>query len=534
MDEGTQARGKKKAVAGMMGRPVYLASLSLLLGACEDDGNFTAVSPAFDLTPAEVDFGEASLGQEAVREIELRNVGTADGDLSGFQIEDDCGACFRLLTDLPARLGVQEVVTLRLVYRAPREEEATGNLRILPVDQDEVQAPAATLLGRGRDDSRPDIEVQPATVDFGGVVPAGERAVDGVLIRSVGDGPLLVDRIFIDPPSEIFRITTSTPTPSSPGVIDPGAETSVSVRVDVPMSDTSSRSASLFIDTNVLEEKNVPGIPGRVRVPLNAEGNLAPVAVIDGPSRTDPFSQVDLSGANSFDPDMPPDLPLSYVWSLLEVPDGSLARLQSRTATTTRFLTDLSGEYLVELTVTDAKGLRGSSVLRVDASPDQGIRIELLWDHPDSDVDLHLIRAGGSFCDCQDLPGDPSDVHYRCREQDWYPEFPGANPILDLDDDEGFGPEVIALPGEGEEDFIPADSFEIQVHYFNDRAAVSSFPTSTSNATVRIFLFGQLAAEFDQALDQTGDLWRVGRIAWPSGAVEAIGELAGGAQCGFF
>ena len=515
----------------MMRRRVL--GLLLFLAACEDDTGFSAVSPAFVLEPAELDFGTVSLGQEASLEVELRNVGSADGELDGFALEDDCGGCFFLRSELPDGLGVQQAATLRLVFRAQREEEATGRLRILPVG-DQVTAPAVDLVGRGRDDSRPDIEVEPATVDFGGIVPAGERAVDGFVIRSVGDGTLLVDRIFIEPSSEVFRITTSTPTPGNPGVLAPGAETSVSVRVDVPMSDTSSRSASLFIDTNVLEEKNVPGEPGRVRVPLNAEGNLAPVAVIDGPERIDPFTSVELSGADSFDPDMPPDLPLRYTWTLLDVPEGSLARLQSRTATTTRFLTDLSGEYVVELEVTDAKGLSGRSVLRVDATPEQGIRIELIWDHPDSDVDLHLIRSGGDFCDCQAAPGQPSDVHFRCREQEWYPAFPGANPVLDVDDDEGFGPEVTALPGDGDEDFIPADSFEVQVHYFNDRRLISDFPTSTSNATVRVFLFGQLAAEFDQALDQTGDLWRVGRIEWPSGAIDAIGEVTGGAECGFF
>jgi len=517
-----------------MMRRLYLGLCLVLVGACEDDTGFSEVLPSFLVEPSELDFGTVSLGQENSLEVELRNVGSADGEIVDFEIEDDCGGCFSLRSPVPGTVGVEQTVTLRIVFRAQREEEATGRLRLIPSDPEAVDGPSVGLRGRGRDDSRPDIEVEPTSVDFGGIVPAGERAVDGFVIRSVGDGTLLVDRIFIEPSSEIFRITTSPPTPDNPGALAPGAETSVSVRVDVPMSDTSSRSASLFIDTNVLEEKNVPGVPGRVRVPLNAEGNLAPVAVIDGPERIDPFSTVELSGADSFDPDMPPDLPLRYAWTLLDAPEGSLARLQSRTSTTTRFLTDLSGEYVAELRVTDAKGLTGSSVLRIDATPEQGIRIELLWDHPDSDVDLHLIRSGGDFCNCQAVPGEPSDVHYRCREQEWYPAFPDANPILDVDDDEGFGPEVIALPGDGDDDFIPADSFEIQVHYFNDRAQISSFPTSTSNATVRVFLFGQLAAEFDQALVQTGDLWRVATIEWPSGAVEGIGEVAGGVEGGFF
>jgi hypothetical protein len=529
---GSSVNMKRTGLSGM----VWVA-VAVWSSGCEETSGLARAQAILAADPLAVDFGTVSLGQEGRQTVLLSNVGPAAALELRAEFEDDCGGCFVLRSRLPAGLASRQEVEVELGFRAVREASATGTVRFVAGTDRDAPSVEIEVMGAGRDDSAPDVAVRPDRLDFGGFVPAGGRAVDTLVIESTGTNDLLVDSIRIEPPSMIYRITTSTPTPDNPGRLPPGADAAVSVRVDLPEGVNAADPARIIIDTNVLEEKNVPGVAGRVEVPLQAIGNRAPQAVIEVAEDVAPFTRIDVDGSASFDPDDPPDEPLTYRWRLVSAPAGSQARLQSQSLPQSAFFADLSGEYVIELTVTDAVGLASTETVVIDARPEEGIRVELIWDHPDSDVDLHLMREGASFCTCQgigDPPGAPSDVHYRCRSQNWYPDAPGANPLLDVDDARGFGPEVITLEGDGPDDFIPADRYTIVVHYFSDKRNVSSFPTNTANATVRVFIFGLQVAEYDQPLLGTGDLWEVAQIEWPSGDVQERGQILDGFECGFF
>lgn len=504
------------------------------LFACEDEGDVIQARALLTGDPSALDFGVVELTQEAARTVTLTNLGTRPTQLE-LAIEDDCGGCFFARSSLADGVGPGQSVEATIAFR-PREVGAATATLTFSAPQGEVQALVVTAAGEGRDGRRPDVEVDPVLLDFGGsVVPVGQPAFDRFRILSTGELDLLVDAIRIEPAGAPFTITTSTGTGREPARIVPGDDIELSVRALLPETVTATRTAVIVIDTNVLEEKNVPGVPGRVELPITTRGNRAPVAVLDAPRFVDPFSRVEVDGSGSFDPDDPPDLPLAYTWTLLDAPPGSQARLQSRSAPGSAFFADLTGSYRLELAVTDTLGLVGTEVQVIEARPDEGIRIELVWDHPDSDVDLHLIRQGGEFCDCGGgVDGAPSDVHYRCRQPNWYPATPGANPVLDVDDQSGFGPEVITLEGEGDEKLIPPDRFRIEVHYFNDKDEVSSFPTTVANATVRVFLSGRKVAEYDRALETTGVRWVVSEIDWPSGRLTEIDQAFDGFGCGIF
>jgi len=512
---------------------MLLPGLVLALG-CDDEEVAVRAQALLEATPRALDFGTVDVTQEGLRTLELRNFGTRAATLQ-LDIEDDCSGCFALRTELPEGIGSGQTITLDFAFRPVEVGVATATLTFTS-PQDEVQPIAVSAIGEGRDGRRPDIEVDPSMVDFGGaVVPVGQPAFDRLRIFSAGDADLLIDRIALEPFDGPFSITTSTGTSREPARLVPGDDIELSVRALLPEGDTSTRTARIIIDTNVDVVKNVPGAPGRVEVPITAGGNQVPVAVLNAPEFVEPFSRVEFDGMDSFDPDEPPDLPLATRWTLLDAPSGSQARLQSRSAESSAFFADLTGQYRLELAVTDALGLTGRTTQIIEARPDEGIRIELLWDHPDSDVDLHFIRDGGEFCDCgADAPGAPSDVHYRCLQADWYPENPGANPVLDVDDEQGFGPEVILMEGEGDEKFIPADRFRIEVHYFNDKDEISDFPTTVSNATVRVFLSGRKVAEYDRALAETGVRWVVAEIDWPSAELTEIDQAFDGFGCGIF
>lgn len=497
---------------------------------CKDDAQVVQVTARVLAEPAAIDFGTIPLNQDATETITLINPDQFPARLGAIEIEDDCGGCFVAsapsVSVIPANF---DEATLQVRFRALRVEAATATLTI-SVNEFDQQSVTVSLIGRGREAGCvPDISVAPEAVDFG-FVPAGGLALSSFVIRSEGNCDLVVDRIRVVPEDAPFEVTTSTPTPGNPGVLVAGAQASFQLRASLPETATGTATAEIYIETNAPGIRDVPNEPGTIVVPMRAVGNRAPIADAGDDLTVEPWSRATLSGAGSTDPDGA-DENLQYRWTLVSKPGGSTAELERSRSVEPSFWADLTGQYELELVVIDALGLE-SEVDRVvvEALPTNAIRIELTWDHPDSDVDLHLIRQGGRFCECVE------DVHYReCGvAPDWFPDAPGANPRLDIDDRDGFGPENINLDGEGPERFIPDGTYTIAVHYFDDVSDVSTWPTPQSTATVRVFVFGLLAAEFVRTLENEGDLWTAAEIRWADQEVVGIDTITPGATCGIF
>ncbi len=145
------------------------------------------------------------------------------------------------------------------------------------------------------------------------------------------------------------------------------------------------------------------------------------------------------------------------------------------------------------------------------AMEDIGFHIELEWDSNDCDVDLHLLQPGGSFFDC-------SDCYFSNPSPDWGAQGDTIDdPFLDYDDVDGFGPENINLqePAPG--------TYRVLIHYYSDSGEWGG--STDTNATVRVFSYGQLIGEFGPVnLDQTDRNWDVCDFTWPSGAITTLGN----------
>lgn len=494
---------------------------------CGDDAIGVAQS-SFRVEPQEIDFGLVELGQQKTAEVELQNIATIFGRLESITVRDDCSGCIVAFGE-PGVVDSLSKRNITLRFRAVRLPIATATVT-LATDDPENPEIDVYVRGRGSDTRAPDIEVQPTRLDLG-LVPAGGVALASFVIRSTGTNDLLLDRISIDPPDAPFRITTSTPTAERPGVMVPGAQASVTLRATLPATSTGTVAARILIETNVVKEKNVPGRVGVVQVPITANPNLPPLAIVSPEQTVEPWTRVTLDGSMSRDQDNPPNEPLSYRWTFRTLAPGSTTVLERARTTQPSFWVDVTGRYEIELVVTDGLGLESEpAVAVVDALPTNAIRIELTWDHPDSDLDLHLLKAGGAFCDCA------TDVHYReCgRTPNWFPSSPGANPRLDVDDRAGFGPENINIDGQGPERFVPDGRYQIAVHYYSTNEGVSSWPTTTSNATVRVFFYGLLAGQFTRAMTQGEDLWFAAELQWPEAQVIPLDSYSPGVQCGAF
>jgi hypothetical protein len=144
-------------------------------------------------------------------------------------------------------------------------------------------------------------------------------------------------------------------------------------------------------------------------------------------------------------------------------------------------------------------------------------------------MDLHVTKknASNDFCpqgvDTGPLSDDcgtsKDDCYYaNCNPGDGTsrPDWDGSggagtegDPSLDIDDLSGYGPENtnIDLASEGE--------YLVGVDYF-------SFSGGPIGNTIRVYIYGQLQAEFYKEID-SGDFWEVAVIKWPG--------VGGGAPC---
>jgi hypothetical protein len=181
---------------------------------------------------------------------------------------------------------------------------------------------------------------------------------------------------------------------------------------------------------------------------------------------------------------------VTYRWTVISRPTGSASEPASPTSATTTFFLDASGTYDIQLCVTDNEGETRCCTVRVISTPPGVLHVELQWDTAHGDADLHLLNVTRT-------PPDgwwtTDDCYFGNRTPDWGAAGAAANPTLDRDDTNGFGPENTTI------DVSPAaGSYHIGVHYFCSRslgsgAAPGDGPT---RGTVRVYCMGALIATY--------------------------------------
>jgi hypothetical protein len=112
-----------------------------------------------------------------------------------------------------------------------------------------------------------------------------------------------------------------------------------------------------------------------VRASFTTEGTIVssnepPVAVAGGSATVAVGEEVSLDGSESYDPE---GESITFLWELVESPDGSDASLDSSTASDTSFIADVEGTFLVSLTVNDGSEDSDKSYAQITAeSSDDG------------------------------------------------------------------------------------------------------------------------------------------------------------------
>jgi hypothetical protein len=211
--------------------------------------------------------------------------------------------------------------------------------------------------------------------------------------------------------------------------------------------------------------------------PIEESAPVAVCSVAPNPV-TPPFTPATFDGSGSYDP--AGGLIVSYMWSLAVSPEGSSALLPySSGIYITGFYPDLAGEYIGELTVTNDSGYSDTCQAVLGAIPAQSLWVEMFWQYPGDDMDLHLLAPGG-------ILETNTDCYYaNCSwvGLDWgILGVTEDNPKLDIDDIPGTGPENINI-------YAPqtAGVYTVYVHDYP-----GSVYSGTNDVTINIYLNGSL------------------------------------------
>jgi len=159
-----------------------------------------------------------------------------------------------------------------------------------------------------------------------------------------------------------------------------------------------------------------------------------------------------------------------------------------------------SGDNLIMVTAVNQFGSASDHIYVECTMVIRDIHVQLYWPLLGSDVDLHLIRPGGTYWSI------PDDCHWRNMNPDWgVPGDPTDDPELDIDCITSCTLENIVLsrPVTG--------TYSVKVHYYSDH------DLGPTTASVRVWVQG-VRHDFAAYLVD-GQVWSVCTIDWPSKVV---------------
>lgn len=461
--------------------------LPVLLAGCGQDQAINKLEPKLAFSPGAIEFGEVAVDYTATFSVEIINAGRAGLDVNAIHFGGGNPGIFSVEpTEFQLAMDERQEVTVSFT---PNTYLLYADDLVIKSDDPENTELRIPISGEGVEAPTPDIEVTPLTLDFGEVAPLSTSSL-WFTIENIGDDALTILST-TQTGSGNFTVVTD---PEN-SVLDPGVDTATVVVLYEPQS-LEGDSGSFEI---VSDDPDEPSIT--VHFLGNGGGDFDyPVAVIDGPTSAAPLDTLDLDGSGSYDPE---GFQLTdYVWTVTALPSGSTTGLSNEVPPGTELFLDIAGGYEVQLQVFNEIGLASAPAkYQVDAIPDDRVHIELIWDTPNSDMDLHLYE--NESVEFFELVGD---CNFCNPNPNWGGSGSSDDPSLDLDDQMGYGPENININE-------PADgNYPVRVHYFEDNNS------GASTATVRFYIDGLLFDEFSKVLTRN-QVWDAGIVKWPDGVV---------------
>jgi len=198
-----------------------------------------------------------------------------------------------------------------------------------------------------------------------------------------------------------------------------------------------------------------------------------------------------------------------YNWTIYSAPAGNLVDMPAGGANRRSFTPDLAGEYVGQLIVTNEIGqVSEPCYATLNALAGNGLWIEIFWTNSGDDMDLHLVAPYGTIADYF------TDCYYaNCTSGlEWGSAGRADNPILDLDDIPGTGPENINI------DSPYAGIYTVYVHDYP-----GSVYNGTNYVTVNVYVGGTLEWTDTLNINSEGYYEPICEINWRGSATTITG-----------
>ncbi len=466
--------------------PLLAACNDYDLNAITDDGN---VAPMIDVDPMVVVFGNVEVGATTTEIFTISNVGNARLEIEDMEL---LGSSTFTLTDLSAigALAPDGSVEVMVEY-TPVEEEAEEIGSVLIHSTDPISPITEVELWAGVD--MPMLSITPDPLDFGSVLAEQEKTMT-LTLTSVGDSPVSFSS---------FEITgtefTAVPTEDWPMTLAAGRSTTM----DVTLIATSGGSLGETITVDV----DAPGFDTSAELRATV-GEGGPIAVCSvSPTEVQPNRDTaDWTGRESYDTDG--YRITTWDWTLYSQPGGSTAFMPPGSADRNNFAPDLAGEYIGQLIVKNELGVESEPCYAtLTATPIENLWIQMYWAHNDDDMDLHLLKPGGSL----ESNGDCYYANCVGGRLDWGVAGDASDdPSLDMDDIPGTGPENINI------NYPQNGTFTVVVH---DYSGSTGDYRGGNDVTVVIFLGGAQVWTDTRTISGDGTYTYFAEIDWPSGLI---------------
>ena len=257
----------------------------------------------------------------------------------------------------------------------------------------------------------------------------------------------------------------------------------------------------------------VPAGECDIENPIPSPENFKPIAVCSSSTvQVSPvLGSVDFIGEESYDPT---DYKLiDYAWEIVESPEGSVAALGYDMPNKNAFVPDLAGEYVVELVVMNERCVVSDPCqVKIEAVPSQDLWVEMIWEYPGDDMDLHLVKDNASYQSDGDCYYGNCVAEYGSPSLDWGdPASEMDDPRLDLDDIDNVGPENINIADPA------AGKYRVVVHDYP--GSVNETPNTV---TVKIHMNGELVYEDSKVISGEDTYTPFAEIDWPNMTIQEL------------
>lgn len=439
------------------------------------------------VTPSALDFGGLSRGETGVQTVTIESVGDVSLELGDIRL---AGPDAFTILSAPENelLAPGDTAEVEVAY-SPTNTQDAGDIFILSNDPSTPEA-VVHLYGVGL---IPLLQFDPPVLDLG-YASVGDTLTGTIDIVNAGGDVLDVSLVAV-----LGEGFTAEPVPALS--LAPGDRHAVEVSF-TPLLE-SNYAGEIWADSNT------PA--GSTKADITATSIEKPVAICSATPQ-EPYALYDtvtFIGSDSYDPSGG-DI-VGWEWALISKAEGSSVAMPSGTGSDrTGLVPDIVGDYVAELVVTNDSGESSDPCYTtVEAVPSQDLWVEMYWDVPQDDMDLHLLGPGGSLLSADDC------YYANCvgRGLEWGEAGVEDNPSLDIDDIPGTGPENINIQE-------PEDAtYTVVVHDYYGSTPDYYGPNSV---TVNIYLSGELAWTGVKAISDENQYVNFALIDIPSQSVTSL------------